>query len=130
MPNVYHPREIIPELPVIVAATAEELSVPENYFGMSDKEKEIARLQLFTKKGKYYLGDEKKASTKVMGLSSASIIMFGKPYSMVPNSIMQNEEMFRVQKEKANEYLSKVLEIPVKEEKTNTYYFRWISRVF
>lgn len=129
--NVFHPRQTLPpELPTIVVATSEELSIAENYFSMEDEEKRKAALQLFAKKAKFFVGDEKKAQTKVTRLASTSVMIFGKPQLMVPNSIIQNEEMFLTQKEKANEYLSKVLNVFVNEEKTTTYLDKMVNEIY
>lgn len=100
--NVFHPRrrliaklnDIRAEIPILVAATAEELSQPENHFNMTEEEKILSRLQLFIKKGKMFAYDHKQPAIKITPLASESITLFGKQQSMAPVSIMQNEAFF------------------------------------
>src|SRR4051794_39223579 len=114
-------NDIEAKIPIIIAATAEELSQPENHFNMTEEEKQLSRLQLFIKKGKMFGYNGKQPTTKITGLASNSITIFGKPRQMSPVSIMQNEEIFSNLKEKANTYLEKVLKTPTKENEKQTY---------
>src|SRR5690348_3520671 len=122
--NVFHQRRILcaklndieAKIPIIVAAVSEELCQPENHFNMPEEEKELSRLQLFIKKGKMFAYDDKQSITKITGLASNVITHFGKPRPISPASIMQNEELFSILKQKANQYLERVLIVPTKED--------------
>lgn len=136
--NGFHQRRIFvaklndlhAKIPIIVAATAEELSQAENHFNMTDEERYISNLQLFIKKGKMfgYIGTQ--PTTKITGLASNSITTFGKPKKISPVSIMQNEEFFTILKEKANTYLDKVLKIPTKKDKEITYLHKMVNELY
>lgn len=136
--NVFHQRQILSaklndieaKIPIIVAATAEELSQPENHFAMTEEEKQLSRLQLFTKKAKMFGFHGKQPTTKITGLASKSITIFGKPQQMSPVSIMQNEEIFSILKEKTNKYLEKVLKVPSKENETETYLHKMVKQLY
>lgn len=136
--NFFHERRILfaklndmeAKVPIIVAATGEELSQPECHFNMTEEEKELSRLQLFIKKAKMFAYHGKQATTKITGLASNSIILFGKPQQIAPNSIMQNEELFSAVKEKANKYLEILLKVPTKENKAETYLSKMIDRLY
>lgn len=136
--NVFHQRRVVfaklndmeAKIPIIVAATAEELSQPENHFSMTEEEKELSRLQLFTKKAKVFAYNDKKPTIKISGLASANITVFGKPQQISPVSIMQNEEHFSVLKEKTHKYFEKVLKVPTKENKEETYLHKMVKQLY
>ncbi|KTD42233.1 HAD family hydrolase [Legionella parisiensis] len=118
------------KIPIIIAATSEELSQPENHFNMTEEEKEFSRLQLFIKKGKLFGFNGKQPTTKITGFASNSITLFGKPRQLSPVSIMQNETFFSLLKEKTNTYLEKVLKAPTKENKENNYLNIMVNRLY
>ncbi|STY31342.1 HAD hydrolase [Legionella wadsworthii] len=127
--NVFHQRRILTarlndleaQIPILVAATAEELSQPENHFNMTEEEKILSRLQLFIKKGKMFGYEHKQPTLKISQLASDSITLFGKPQRMAPVSIMQNEAFFLALKEKANQYLESVLKVKPRKKTADTY---------
>ncbi|QLZ69942.1 HAD family hydrolase [Legionella sp. PC1000] len=123
-------NDIEAEIPIIVAATSEELSQPENHFNMTEEEKQYSRLQLFIKKGKMFGYNGKQPTTKITGLASNSITLFGKPRQISPVSIMQNEALFSLLKVHTNAYLEKVLKAPTKENKENTYLEIMVNRLY
>lgn len=136
--NIFHQRRILfaklndieAKIPIIVAATSEELSQPENHFSMTEEEKTLSRLQLFTKKGKMFAYNNKQPTTRITKLASDSITLLGKPQQMSPVSIMQNEALFFILKDKANQYLERVLKVKLKESKTDTYLQKMVMQLF
>ncbi|HHT0592142.1 TPA: HAD-IA family hydrolase [Legionella anisa] len=123
-------NDIGAKIPIIIAATSEELSQPENHFNMTEEEKQFSRLQLFIKKGKLFGYNGKQPTTKIIGLASNSITLFGKPRQMSPVSIMQNEALFSLLKVQTNAYLEKVLKAPTKENKESTYLEIMVNRLY
>ncbi|KTD20750.1 hypothetical protein [Legionella israelensis] len=136
--NVFHPRRVLfsklndieAKIPIIVAATAEELSQPENHFRMTEEEKKLSRLQLFIKKAKMFGYNDKQPTTKITGLVSNSITIFGKPQQMSPVSIMQNAEVFSLLRENTNKYIESVLKVSTKENAEETYLQKMVMQLY
>lgn len=136
--NGFHQRRILiaklndlhAKIPIIVAATAEELSQPENHFNMTDEERYLSSLQLFIKKGKMFGYNGTQPTTKITGLASNSITIFGKQKHLSPVSIMQNQAFFSILKEKANTYLEKVLKVPMNENTDETYLQKMVNDLY
>ncbi len=105
-------NDIMAEIPILISATSEELSHPNNHFlDFKPEEQSISSQQLLIKKGKIFTYVDNKPTTKITESASNSINLFGKIRTLSPMSIMQNEAFFSLVKEETNNYLNRVLKL-------------------
>lgn len=136
--NIFQTRRILfaklndikAEIPIIVAATAEELSQSENHFNLTPTEKKLSRLQLFIKKGKMFAYNDGKPTTKTTLLANKEVSIGGRKQEISPLSIMQNETPFSALKEKTSEYLESVLKIPNGDNCSETYLDQLVNQLY